>query len=196
VTNEQYELFDPAHRERGWAEREHTYRIIPREDKDAGCPAVNVSWYDVWAFCCWLGAGYRLPTEAEWEFACRATRSKDPAESTAWCFGKDRDMLRQYAWYDENSDDHTHPVGELKANAWGLYDMHGNVFEWTDSSYAYDPREASDSVDETVSARVCRGGSWRRLAWYTRSANRTDWQPSHRLYDVGFRLARALHENL
>ena len=92
------------------------------------CPVVNVSWNDAQAFCDWLskkeGKAYRLPTEAEWEYACLAgTQAK-------WSFGDDGGKLGDYAWFSGNSRFHTHPVGQKKPNAWGLYDMLGNACEW------------------------------------------------------------------
>ena len=95
-------------------------------------PVENVSWYDAQAFCKKLSQitrkTYRLPTEAEWEYACRAGTTTD------YCFGDYFDdncnYLKDYAWYFDNSQGTTHPVGQKKPNAWGLYDMHGNVWEW------------------------------------------------------------------
>src|SRR4029434_679147 len=93
---------------------------------DPNRPVEQVSWEDVQEFIRRLharegGAAYRLPTEAEWEYAARA------GSTTAYCFGDDPRQLREYAWYSENSGGQTHPVGQLKPSAWGLYDMHGNV---------------------------------------------------------------------
>jgi len=101
----------------------------PSNFKGEDLPVESVSWEDCQAFISKLnamepGADYRLPTEAEWEYACRA------GSTERFCFGVEKTLLGEYAWYSMNSGDKTHPVGEKKPNAWGLYDMHGNVWEW------------------------------------------------------------------
>jgi formylglycine-generating enzyme required for sulfatase activity len=109
----------------------------PSHFKGAEHPVDSVSWNDAQKFIQKLNTlegrnAYRLPSEAEWEYAARA-------ESTAaYCFGDDVKQLRDYAWYDENSENKTHPVGQLKPNARGVYDMHGNVWEWVQDWYAVD----------------------------------------------------------
>jgi len=89
-------------------------------------PIIGVSWYDAQEYCKWLSQktkeNYRLPTEKEWEYSCRA------GTKTKWSFGDDEKELEKYAWYRENSDDITHEVGQKLPNPWGLYDMHGNIF--------------------------------------------------------------------
>jgi len=139
-------------------------------------PVINVSWQDAAAYCKWLsketGQAYRLPTEAEWEYACRA------GTETMWCFGDDEERLGDYAWYDKNSGGGTHPVGEKKANAWGLYDMHGNVWEWCQD-------EVNSGED-----RVLRGGSWFYEARNCRSAYRSRGRPGSRDGGLGFRCVR------
>jgi len=155
------------------------------------CPVEQVSWDDAQEFIRKLnqkeGAdNYRLPTEAEWEYACRA------GSTTAYCFGDDESRLKEYAWYDKNSDSKTHPVGLLKPNAWGLYDMHGNVWEWCQDWYGDYPSDAAtDPIGATVgSYRVLRGGSWSYFARYCRAAYRDAYSPGGRRNYYGFRLVR------
>ena len=131
---------------------------------------------------------YRLPTEAEWEYACRA------GTTTAYSFGDDESQLGEYAWYQANSRSSTHPVGELKPNAWGLYDMHGNVYEWCQDWHGPYGKETV-AIDPTgpVSGRrrVLRGGWYREVLWEgVRSASRANFQPGDRSTNGGFRLAR------
>ncbi|MFM7929249.1 MAG: formylglycine-generating enzyme family protein, partial [Pirellula sp.] len=140
-------------------------------------PVEQVSWEDAVEFCKKLsdlheekaaGRVYRLPTEAEWEYACRA------GSKTAYSFGESPKSLGDYAWFGSNSNNQTHPVGEKKANAWGLYDMHGNVWEWCRDRYGDYPKGAvSDPTGpKKGSSRVSRGGSWYYEAAGCRSAYR------------------------
>ncbi|MCI5126560.1 MAG: formylglycine-generating enzyme family protein, partial [Candidatus Electrothrix sp. AR5] len=161
-------------------------------------PVINVSRQDAVDYCEWLsretGQTYRLPTEAEWEYACRA------GSESAWCFGDDEKSLGEYAWYDKNSKKRTHPVGEKKANAWGLYDMHGNVWEWCQDWYDdeyYAACHKQGVVKNPIglsqgsgrSNRVIRGGGWNGSPGDVRSAGR-DWGArGRRGNDLGFRLA-------
>ncbi len=156
-------------------------------------PVECVSWVDAEKFCRRLsglpaehsaGRFYRLPTEAEWEYACRAGSTR------AYCFGDDAALLDEYAWFRENSDE-THPVGEKRSNAWGLYDMHGNVWEWCWDWYdEYPPNSATDPRGlPGGSIRVCRGGCWNRAAAFCRSASRGWRGPSIRSLIIGFRVA-------
>jgi formylglycine-generating enzyme required for sulfatase activity len=142
--------------------------------------------------CSWLGnspriaqQSYRLPTEAEWEYACRA------GSKSAYSFGESSKSLGDYAWFGGNSNGQTHPVGEKKANAWGLYDMHGNVWEWCSDWYGDYPKGAvSDPVGiREGSYRVLRGGCWSNEAANCRSANRVRITPDDRNDYLGFRLA-------
>ena len=164
----------------------------PSKVKDCSwqCPVENVSWEDAQQFIQKLNARndgytYRLPTEAEWEYACRAGSTGD--------FAGDLDAM---GWYDKNSGDTTHPVGQKQPNAWGLYDMHGNVFEWCQDLYGSNYYAQSPSVDprgpSSGSYRVIRGGGWFDNARSSRSANRNWFAPAHRLDDLGFRLVRTL----
>ena len=125
--------------------------------------------------------GWRLPTEAEWEYAARAG-------TTGARYGN----LDDIAWYDKNSGNKTHPVGGKQANAWGLYDMLGNVWEWTyDWHGDYSSSAVSDPVgDSSGSFRVTRGGSWYHWARDVRSASRNRLSPGNRDFDLGFRLVR------
>src|SRR3954470_9435607 len=131
---------------------------------------------------------YRLPTEAEWEFACRA------GTSTRFHFGESDGQLGDYAWYSEKSGRQLHPVGEKKANAWGFYDMHGNVWEWCEDWYG-GPLPGGSVTDPKGPVfgtnRVFRGGSWGMVASRCRSAFRVWNKPGYRDYTVGFRVALA-----
>ena len=151
-------------------------------------PVVGVSWDEAWAYCEW--AGGRLPTEAEWEYACRA------GTTTEYSFGDDAKLLEEYAWFDKNSGGQTQPVGAKKPNPWGLHDMHGNVWEWCADWYEneYYARSPAEDPPGAVlgSYRVNRGGCWRDDASDCRAAFRFRNVPSNRYYDLGFRLARTV----
>ena len=155
-------------------------------------PAVYVSWEDAQAFTGELNelAGsdlYRLPTEAEWEYACRA------GSTTPWSSGDDRGLLKDYAWFIDNAGvPYTHEVGRKKPNSWGLYDMHGNVWEWVQDWYAGDYYGRSPAANpqgpESGSDRVRRGGSLDWSAAGVRSARRD--ASRHGFEDDGFRVLR------
>jgi formylglycine-generating enzyme required for sulfatase activity len=173
-----------------------------------GCPVELVSWTDAVSFAnalstveglapCYDSAGnvngasvysctgYRLPTEAEWEYAARAGSMQAQYSS-----------LTSIAWYMDNSGSATHPVGRRQANAWGLYDMLGNVYEWTHDWYAADYGNGNSTVTNPVGAssgsrRVLRGGGWSNHSSYLRAAERHDYTPDIRGGFLGFRLARS-----
>jgi sulfatase modifying factor 1 len=172
-----------------------------------------VSWNDAVAFCKWLskkeGKSYRLPTEAEWEYACRA------GTTTRYSSGDDFETLAKvgnvadatakakfpdWSWAIAASDGYvfTAPVGKFNPNAFGLYDMHGNVWEWCadwygDEYYAASP--ADDPMGPASGAgRVFRGGGWRNYAGYSRSALRAYSTPGSRSSDMGFRVSLILAE--
>ncbi|MCP4695399.1 MAG: SUMF1/EgtB/PvdO family nonheme iron enzyme, partial [Gammaproteobacteria bacterium] len=181
VTFAEYDLFAEAAgkekpEDQGWG----------REDR----PAINVFWHEAAAYAKWLsdqtGHAYRLPTEAEWEYAARAD------SRTVYAFGNDSSGLGEYAWYWDNAEKKTHPVGEKKPNAWGLHDMHGNVWEWTQDWYGSYSSEAqmNPTGPDTGSARVIRGGSWDDITLLCHSAVRNRYGPGYRVGYLGFRLAR------
>jgi len=162
----------------------------PSRLKGGTNPVEQVSWNDVQEFIRCLNAmeghdRYRLPTEAEWEYAARAGTSTD------YFFGDDAGELSDYAWFNYNSEMATHPVGQKLPNTWGLYDVHGNVFEWVQDWYgSYTDSPAIDPKGpETGSGRVLRGGSWFSDAEICRSASRYGVGPDDWGYDFGFRLA-------
>ncbi len=194
VTNEEYKLFRQEHRSH-WT--------------GADYPVDSVRWHGAIDYCNWLSdkdgyprcyivtgnnikihinrSGYRLPTEAEWEYACRA------GTITEYYWGDDMDD--DYCWYAGNSANHAHAVGQKKSNPWGLYDMSGNVSEWCWDWY--DENYYSKSLDYNPTGpspakgpnHVIRGGSWQDNAKICRSANRSVCQ-SNGNYLIGFRLAR------
>ena len=162
------------------------------------CPVEQVSWNDVQQFIWRLnqleGADkYRLPTEAEWEFACRAGSDTAIASGkiTASECGHDSN-LNEFAWFCGNSAKTTHPVAQKKANAWGLYDMHGNVSEICQDWYGeYPPDQTTDPEGPATGIdRTVRGGGWSSHARHCRSACRGAISPGQKAYDVGFRLVR------
>ncbi len=155
-------------------------------------PVEDVSWNDAQAFCRKLsqitGKTYRLPTEAEWEYACRA------GTTTRFYFGDDANQLGDYAWYKGNSQQTTHPVGQKKPNAWGLYDMSGNVWEWCEDdwhdNYIGAPKDGSAWLKNGNDNRSpLRGGSWYNVPANCRSAYRNfTYRPDYSLINDGFRV--------
>ena len=168
----------------------------PSNFKGMHLPVEQVSWNEAQEFCQRVsqetGKMYRLPTEAEWEYACRA------GSSDIWCFGSDSTALSQYAWFSENAGNQTHPVGQLQPNAWGLFDMHGNVWEWCQDAYISDIyatlHAQSPSVNPIYASggamRVIRGGSWYNFPARVRACGRNYGGPAHPYHDVGFRIVR------
>jgi formylglycine-generating enzyme required for sulfatase activity len=170
------------------------------------CPVEYVTWNDVQEFITALNQKektdvYRLPTEAEWEYAARA------GTTSAYSFGNDSTQLSKYgnfcdskctySWSNDNQNDHyknTAPVKSYMPNAWGLYDMHGNVWEWCQDWYgSYPDISVTDpGGPSSGSNRVKRGGSWYSNAQSCRSADRYNYSPGYRDYDIGLRLSRTL----
>ncbi len=158
-------------------------------------PVINVSWDDAKDYVGWFsrltGKSYRLLTEAEWEYAARA------GTTTLYSFGDDEAALGEYAWFSANSEDKTHLVGKRKRNAFGLNDMHGNVWEWVEDPWHYyyfgAPADGSPWVEGgDVSRRVLRGSSWIGDPKDLRSANRNRNAADIRLNVYGFRVGRTL----
>ncbi len=170
VTRAQYKRFDPEHTCPGGEEH----------------PVTRVSWYEARLYAAWVGG--TLPSEAQWEYACRAPRHAE--DSTAWWCGDDEQQLAEVAWYNENSGIKVHPVGaDGHANRWGLQDMHGNVSEWCqDGLRDYVSEPEHDPLGPPHGRRVIRGG----FAWYVadrcRSAFRGGRSPELRVDYVGFRV--------
>jgi formylglycine-generating enzyme required for sulfatase activity len=219
VTNEQFALFDPAHDsrlepgdyiqfspgERGWTLSK------PKQ------PVVRVSWHQAVAFCRWLsartGRPFTLPSEGQWEYACRAGTATPlwygTLDSDFSAFANVSDASHQavdpFGWADRamaippwrpadtRYDDKSRvsaPVGTYRANPWGLYDMHGNVAEWTHSEYRPYPYRDDDgrNAPSNRGKRVVRGGSWYDRPERCRSAFRQVYRPDQPVYDVGFRV--------
>jgi formylglycine-generating enzyme required for sulfatase activity len=157
-------------------------------------PATYVDWDDAVEFCRKLsqqeGVEYRLPSEAQWEYVCRA------GTTTAYGFGDDVSKLGQYAWFSENArkigEEYAHPVGQKLPNSWGLYDTHGNVWEWChDWLRPYEKDAVSDPTGPDRGAtRVKRGGSFDDAAHAARSGLRSSRTPDHRNHYIGFRVVR------
>jgi len=154
-------------------------------------PVINVNWNDAKAYCDWLseqtGENYRLLSEAEWEYACRA------GSTGKYCFGDDVNQLGNYGWYDKNSGNQTHPVGEKKANKFGLYDMHGNVWEWCEDvwhdNYQGAPVDGSAWMSGD-SLHLLRGGAWFLSDDYLRCAGRSGFDTSNWYGSGGLRISR------
>ncbi|MBN1346587.1 MAG: SUMF1/EgtB/PvdO family nonheme iron enzyme [Phycisphaerae bacterium] len=221
ITNQQFALFDPSHDSRlehgdflQFSTQERGYLLnTPRQ------PVVRVTWNQAMAFCRWLtaktGLAFTLPTEAQWEFACRAgaetPMSYGQVETDFSAFANLADASLKcvdtfapwslpsgaiYEWrpaIDTVNDKHrvTAPVGSYRPNAWGLHDMHGNAAEWTRSAHAPYPYNPGDGRENPAAAnkRIVRGGSWYDRPQEARSACRTAYHPWQRVFNVGFRVA-------
>ncbi|HDP35842.1 MAG TPA: formylglycine-generating enzyme family protein, partial [Candidatus Hydrogenedentes bacterium] len=221
VTNEQYNRFNPEHNSRyiNQHHKDHTTAGYPANMPEQ--PVIRISWHDALAFCDWLSGeapGATLPTEAQWEWACRAGSAdmlsfggKD-ADFSACANLADASMrllavtgvnpqpipnpneyqnfLPQDARFDDGQKI-VAPVGLYQANPWGLHDMHGNVSEWTLSAYKPYPYCGDDGRNDVNGAakRVVRGGSWRDRPMRARSAFRLAYKPWQGVFNVGFRVA-------
>lgn len=168
----------------------------PSKFKGNKLPVENVSWNDAMAFCAKLtereraakripeNMKYTLPTEAQWEYACRAETK------TRFCTGNSDENLSRAAWWRGNANGSTHPIAEKTPNAWGLYDMHGNVWEWCADWYGQNLRDGTDPAGAASgSLRVVRGGAWDCSAVFCRSAVRSGYSPDFRGVFLGVRIA-------
>ncbi len=217
VTVEQFSRFCQENRKE--------YKLMEQFAPNQECPAIAVSWYEAAEYCNWLSQregivaaqwcyepnkdgnyaegmkikagylglqGYRLPTEAEWEYACRA------GSAVGYSFGEPGELLLdKYGWFSSNSVGKTHPCGMLKPNDLGLFDLHGNVWQWTHDIYYNKPVDKKDDGGEVIkraSIRASRGGSWYNGARDCRAGNRFSRSPVDRDYVLGFRLARVPDE--
>jgi len=184
VTQEQYEAV--------MVENPSRYSDTPRN------PVEKVSWHEAASFCEKLkeetDRNYTLPTEAQWEFACRAGKEK------TWSFGDERQTADQYMWHQSNADFHPHPVAGKMPNPWGIHDIHGNVWEWCLDSYDEDFYESVEAIkrnpvnEKKTGEKVLRGGSWRNHPGFARSASRFKNAPAVRDCSIGFRVARLPEE--
>ncbi len=192
------------------------YRAVMKQEppaaEEAELPMVLVSWFDAVRFCNALSEqlglrpcyqqmgdhlewdlradGFRLPTEAEREYATRA------GSESRYSFGDDEANLGEYAWFAGNSDQKPHPVGQKRANDWGLHDLHGNVWEWCWDIYEwYSAAPVSDPVGPSSgSARTLRGGSFWGEPWSLRSAYRSKGEPHYLAGSYGFRCVRSVSQ--
>ncbi|MBL7649303.1 MAG: formylglycine-generating enzyme family protein [Candidatus Hydrogenedentes bacterium] len=173
------------------AEYEAVMGHNPAREKGATLPVDHVTWHDAVAFCDKLtaqesGMRYRLPTEAEWEYTCRA------GTATRYYWGDDPELasIGDHAFYKANSGGKTHIVGQKKPNPWGLHDMNGNVWEWCqDWMGPYVPEETKDPQGPAAGeGKVCRGGCWAYEASRCRSAERNDAPADSAHVNLGFRV--------
>ena len=178
--------------------KERPWQGITYVKEGTNYPAVYVNWSDASDFCEQLTAAGRregvlttkqqitLPTEARWEYACRA------GTTTAYSFGDNESGLGVSAWFGKNCDDigetYAHEVGRKQPNPWGLLDMHGNVMEWCQDGYKAKLPGGRDPVVSSGSSRVLRGGSWDYYAILARCSNRFNYDPAFRDCRIGFRV--------
>jgi hypothetical protein len=207
VTVAQFQKFRSDHK--------HLAQYAPKPD----CPVNGVSWYDAVAYCNWLSkqegipkdqwcyerndkgeyaegmkipadylerSGYRLPTDEEWKFVCRAN------STSSYGFGEPSELLASYAWYLDNSKNLSWPVGTRLPNALGMFDMHGNAYEWCHNLYSAVQSRSADVSVKDADRRVLRGGSFDYRSSGVRSAYRNYNQPTNRNYYIGFRPSRTL----
>jgi len=170
---------------KNYNKKKDAYWDNPYFEQQENHPIVCVSWNDANAYITWLNnkteAKYRLPTEKEWEFVCRA------GTITNWNFGDNVKDLEKYAWYHDNSDMRTYPVGQKLPNSWEVYDMHGHIWEWCLDDFP--------NNDRNLKQKIIRGGSWYSIAKRLSSSYRHKIIPSKRGDDVGFRLCKAFNQN-
>ncbi len=197
-----FDEWDAAQKDKDWRNFSERAPWTP-DDADWGRgrrPVINVSWEDAQAYVKWLsgksGQPYRLLSEAEWEYSCRA------GTDTAYSFGDNKSDLDGYGWYSGNSGGKTHPVGEKAANAFGLHDMHGNVWEWCEDRWNESYKDKPESLKANGGAwttgdnrkRVIRGGCFGDLPSNLPSAHRDKYAVDYRYENVGFRLVRTLSD--
>lgn len=167
--------------------------VNPAYFKGQDHPVESVTWTEATEFCRRLSALpaektagnlFRLPTEAEWEYACRA------GTTTEFYFGDDENEMEEYGWYRSNSERKTHPVAQKKPNSWGIYDMHGNVSEWCLDFYGDYPRESTTNPRGPLTGdkRNLRGGGWFFVPMFARSAHRDAYMETARYAGLGFRV--------
>lgn len=173
----------------------------PGFEQSGSHPVTCVSWHDAQAYLEWLNLktgltgradSYRLPSEAEWEYAARAGADTD------YSFGDDESQLGDHAWFSANTNRGAQPVGARLPNAFGLHDMHGNVWEWVEDCYSetYEdaPSDGAPRRADDCPGHSSRGGGWDSPARYLRSAQRSEDMPNSRMHVSGFRVARTLPE--
>lgn len=176
-----------------WMEKENKYNIETGSDDlyeeanfEDDAPIIGISWEDAKAYCAWLSLkdakNYRLPTEIEWEYACRA--------NTITPYSCQEDEVNEHAWYFDNALGEAHVVASKKPNPWGLYDMHGNVWEWCEDVWqeTYYMGVDESYANNSEKRRVLRGGSWFDMKENATCSARHKYDLDFRYVDVGFRL--------